>query len=187
MGSPQELEQLERLKASGVVKEEQIKSYYQTSDVLDNIRRVAESKGFVASIAWCSGKIIAVSWGMSASSIPSEEKMACVKTVLEMQKLSPDRTTYFDETFVDPDYQGKGIGKVLVKIRGTLAANEMGCTNAIVRTINPIQIRALSSEFGKDNVRPVYQNKEDIQAERKYYVIKSFEGIILGCIFWIAR
>ena len=177
MGSPQELELLDKLRAVGTVKEEQIKPFYKMSDLIYNIYRVAEAKGSIFTFAREGynndrpGQIIGASWGMLALGIPFEEKLTCVKTVMEMQRLSPEQTFYFDETFVDLPYRGNGIGKALIKVRAAIAADEIGCTSAIVRTINPVQINNFVSAFGKESVTEVYQDKEDIQADRKYYLI----------------
>ena len=54
-------------------------------------------------------------------------------------------------------------------------AIEIGCTFAIVRTMNPIQVNNLTSVFGIGNVVEVYSNPHDIQADRRYYLIRLGE------------
>jgi GNAT superfamily N-acetyltransferase len=172
-GSPEELDMLERLKAEGKVKAEDIRPFYTAEDVKANVRVCSGSEGFAALSATdrSNGQMVGVSWGMLAEGIPSEEKLLNVKAIMGISGLAAGSAFYFDETFVDVRYRGIGVGKGLVKERGRIAA-KLGCTYAVGRTINNTQINNFVGVFGRENISEAYSDPEDIQPDRKYYLIK---------------
>ncbi|MDE1851230.1 MAG: hypothetical protein KGH69_00890 [Candidatus Micrarchaeota archaeon] len=187
MGSPEELAALKQLQLEGRIAEKDVEPFYTVEGVKASMTAASAADGFIISLAdvpsWytpgASGaamgerperRIIGASWGMAATSVPSKEKLKGITAVIDSYSLPAQKTFYLDETFVDIEYRGEGIGKALVEIRGSQAI-ESGFEYAIVRTINPVQVGNLSSVFGKENMKEAYSNPEDMQPDRRYYLI----------------
>lgn len=192
MGTPGEIEKLVRLISEGSVKGEDVKPFYTTEGVVANIERSIAVPGFVVAAAIdnsptagieqgsiAEGRIIGISWGMPATQIPSNVKRSDVQGIVDSNGLPIESVFYFDETFVGIDFQGQKIGKELMKAKG-LMASVTGYTYAVTRTMNEVQRRNYMSTFGEKNVTEVYSNPDDIQPDRKYYLIDLMKGLRTG-------
>lgn len=182
MGSPEELANLERMLRDGSVKGDDVKPFYTTDSVLGTISRAVSSEGFIAAVAmdWTQRRLnrreyedafpVGVSWGMSAMKVPSEEKLESIERIIRSKALPEELVFYFDETFVGTAYRGLDVGKSLVQVRAA-AVVDSGFEYAITRTMNPVQVGNLTGVFGSDRISEVYSNPEDMQPERRYYLI----------------
>ncbi|MDE1824034.1 MAG: hypothetical protein KGI00_02210 [Candidatus Micrarchaeota archaeon] len=172
MGKPDELLLMDRMLAEGKLSKRDIKPFYTREVIAEAITRASQSGGFASTIAVDTqeGRVIGVSWGMSAMQIPVDEKAANAEQIICSNGLPPEKTFYFDETFVDMKYRGIGVGKGLIGMRGSIIAAS-GFEYAIVRTINSVQVSNLLGVFGDANVTAVYSNPNDMQPDRKYYLI----------------
>lgn len=178
MGRDDEMERLGEMLRNGTVKQEDIKPFYTRESVRDAIYESSALPGFAASIAIdrSSGRVVGASWGVTCGEMPSGEKRNALDQIMGREGLPPDKTFYFDECFVDIAYRGIRVGSALVRVRGTIAI-EQGSGYFLFRTINPVQLKNLASTFGRENLSEVYSDPDDIQEDRKYYLIELARGM----------
>ena len=131
----------------------------------DAIRR----EGFVGVQARIDDKTVGFAWGYvtPAENTPTVN-FENMRQIFYKKELNPDKIFYCAELGVDPNYQGKGIGSILVKVR-LEGIKKWGFRILAFRTINPIVLTIGKKEY-RSEIEEISYDPE--YRERKLYLVR---------------
>jgi hypothetical protein len=172
-GTESEMDKVKMLRLLGMLRDEDIKPFHTPAEVISTIVGDAKQKSYSGVLATdtANDRVVGAHWNISVNEVTDVEKLRNIRRIAKSNGFDAGRMVYLDEMFVSKEYMNLGIGSTMLKIGG-LAAVRDGYTHAICRTMSSAAMRCLDKTFGRDNIVDYGRDPEDLQTERRYYIIK---------------